>query len=208
VAWFNVDAPPEERLPDLGRPDALAFVVANSRALWPVLRRVVAGDPTLAHAEHPLDTYVTRILETAVCQADCPATILYAHTVSPRAIPIQRIAERAGLAPLGPAFLSIHPTWGPWFGFRAVVVVDAAGPPEAKPPWNPCALCPRPCVAALAEAREMSSEPAVGAQGLAAAWRAWVRARDACPVGREHRYDEDQIEYHYTKRRSLIGAAG
>jgi cyanocobalamin reductase (cyanide-eliminating) / alkylcobalamin dealkylase len=36
-------------------------------------------------------------------------------------------------------------------------------------------------------------------------WRAWLAVRDACPVGREHRYGDDQIAYHYAKRRDALG---
>lgn len=32
----------------------------------------------------------------------------------------------------------------------------------------------------------------------------WIAVRDACPIGREHRYPEDQLRYHYTKDRSLL----
>lgn len=30
-------------------------------------------------------------------------------------------------------------------------------------------------------------------------WRPWLAVRDACPLGREHRYSEQQVAYHYTK---------
>jgi len=29
-------------------------------------------------------------------------------------------------------------------------------------------------------------------------WRAWLAVRDACPLGRAHRYTEPQVLYHYT----------
>jgi methylmalonic aciduria homocystinuria type C protein len=28
-------------------------------------------------------------------------------------------------------------------------------------------------------------------------WRLWLAVRDACPVGREHRYSDEQIRFHY-----------
>jgi hypothetical protein len=33
---------------------------------------------------------------------------------------------------------------------------------------------------------------------------AWIAVRDACPVGREGRYSDAQLEYHYTKARGLL----
>ena len=33
--------------------------------------------------------------------------------------------------------------------------------------------------------------------GIYAASRAWIAVRDACPMGREHRYSEAQLAFHY-----------
>lgn len=209
TSWFNHDAPPGERLPDFGRVGALAFVVGNTRRLWPTLKAAVQRDRVLAAAEHPLDAYVTRTLDTAVAGLHAAAVVLYGHITSPRVIPLQRIADRGGLAHLGPAFLSVHPIWGPWFGLRAVVVVDAEGPPgESRGAPNPCSKCQAPCVPALVHARGLVSGLSLDAQTISRTWRAWLSARDACPVGREHRYDADQTEYHYTKRRDLLVLPG
>ena len=38
------------------------------------------------------------------------------------------LAEASGLAHVGPAHLAIHPQHGPWFGLRAVIVLDANVP--------------------------------------------------------------------------------
>jgi hypothetical protein len=35
-------------------------------------------------------------------------------------------------------------------------------------------------------------------------WRGWARARAACPTGAEHRYDDDQLRYHYTHDREIL----
>jgi len=32
----------------------------------------------------------------------------------------------------------------------------------------------------------------------------WIALRDSCNVGRNHRYDDDQLLYHYTKDRALL----
>ena len=38
-------------------------------------------------------------------------------------------------------------------------------------------------------------------------WRLWLAVRDACPLGREHRYDDDQLRYHYTKDVAALRSA-
>jgi methylmalonic aciduria homocystinuria type C protein len=35
-------------------------------------------------------------------------------------------------------------------------------------------------------------------------WRLWLAVRDACPVGREYRYSENQIRWHYAHDRSAL----
>jgi hypothetical protein len=35
-------------------------------------------------------------------------------------------------------------------------------------------------------------------------WASWVNVRDACPIGRDSRYSDEQIRYHYTKLRRLL----
>ncbi len=42
------------------------------------------------------------------------------------------------------------------------------------------------------------------ASAIPRAWRAWLEVRAVCPVGVEHRYDEEQAEYHYAKRLPMI----
>lgn len=205
TAWFNADAVDSERLPDFGRGNALAWVVGNTRRFWPVVQGAVQRDLSLSGADHPIDAYVMRSLGTAAAELAARSVVLFGHIVEPRAIPIQRIAERAGLAHLGPSHLSVHPHWGPWFALRAVVVVDADGPssrPQVGEP--PCFGCAAPCLGALARALEESSGVALGSRSVAARWRSWLSVRDECPVGREHRYSDAQVEYHYTKRKALL----
>ena len=38
-------------------------------------------------------------------------------------------------------------------------------------------------------------------------WRSWVAIRDACPLGKAHRYSDEQIRYHYTKDIKLLEAS-
>jgi methylmalonic aciduria homocystinuria type C protein len=113
---------------------------------------------------------------------------------------VQRLAERAGFAPLSSGRLSAHPVYGPWFALRAVVVFDVDGPDGPAPFANaPCAGCDAPCRVAFEHALAVSdarSDPAL----LHERWRPWLAVRDACPVGRDWRYSEEQILYHYARR--------
>ncbi len=174
-----------ERLRDPARPRGV--LVGNTRALWPKFLAARAADPALAAARDPLDTYTER--EIAAAAPD--AVIYYVHRRYDGAfLPFQRIAVAAGLAALAPTHLLIHPEYGPWFALRAVLLT--AGHAVSRSLLTAPCRCDTACHDAFARARS--------AEG----WQAWVAVRDACTVGRQHRYGEDQLSYHYTKNRALL----
>jgi methylmalonic aciduria homocystinuria type C protein len=155
-----------------------ALLVGNTRALWRPF--VAAADR--AHP-HPLQRYTEDTIERACAGR----AIFYSHRRYEGAfLPFQRLAVVAGLAALAPTHLLVHPIYGPWFALRAVAI--APGEPRHVPPRValPC-TCNAACHDALAHATTRNS------------WRDWLAVRDACPIGRAHRYDDDQIAYHYTK---------
>ena len=188
----------EPTLPAFGDRGSLAVVVANSGALWPKLCDALRREPSRIDAsEHIVDVWAVESVEAAARATAIDHRILWAHALGAEAVPIQRIAQVAGLAWLSPANLSIHPRFGPWIGLRAVVIFDLPIPDTVRPRVDdPCGHCDQACLPAFTAARE-------GPAG----WRSWLAIRDACPLGREHRYSEDQIAYHYTKDRDILRSA-
>lgn len=191
VGLYNQAVPEAFRLPDFGRPDRLALVIGNTRVLWERFREALGRDPGLAAEPDPLDLYVEQAVRAAF--ADLPER--WHARFAPEAVALQRAAELAGLAWLSPAHLSVHPVYGPWIALRALVVVDRPGPPPPPPP-EPCPSCARGCEPAHRRAAEAGWGPTT--------WPLWLAVRDACPRGREHRYPEDALRYHYTKDRSAL----
>ena len=159
-----------------------AILVGNTRALWPIFLAARRADPELRSSPDPLDAYTERELARAF-----PGAVMwFAHRQYDGAyMPFQRFAVAAGMGALAPTNLVIHPRFGPWFGLRALVVLD--GEPPEQPPRPPY-RCSNACSLA----------------GTTDDWRSWLAVRDACCVGREHRYSEDQIAYHYTKDLRLL----
>jgi methylmalonic aciduria homocystinuria type C protein len=165
-------------------------LIGNTRALWPRFLAAYCADPALAAAADPLDTYTARVIAAAAPDATC----YFAHLRYDGAfLPFQRLAAVVGLAALSPTRLLIHPKLGPWLALRAVVLVD--GEPVACAPSPPVCRCDAACARAFETARSSDR------------WQLWLAVRDACPVGREHRYSDDQIRYHYTKDRAILDAA-
>lgn len=203
------------------RPTQLGVVVGNTRALWPAFLRHLRGLGVRSVAElgpDPLDIYVEELIQAALSDlfetASIRGTAVYGHELLPAPIPIQRIAELAGLARIGPAHLSVHSHFGPWFALRAVVALEVSARAgdvlDANPSSaHPCERCDAPCRRALSGAllkRDVDAHAAGPAApaGLSERQKRWLRVRDACPVGAEHRYSAQQILYHYDGKSDVL----
>lgn len=154
-------------------------------------------------APHPLDRFTKRVADAAAAAA--LSALGVAHAVyfpfdgAQPLIPFQRLGRAAGLGGPGPLGLQIHPAFGPWWAYRALIVVDRALP--SRPPiGDGCAGCDAPCVGACpahAVARTGFSVAACHARRLTAeACRLSCAARIACVRGPEHRYTDAQLAFH------------
>lgn len=196
---YNDSVEPALRLDDRGSGAHLGVVIANTRALWPVWLAALAAEPALAASPEPLDAYTERAIRGAVAALGVNASLRFAHEGGARPVAIQRVAHAAGLAYLSETHMSVHPTYGPWIALRAVVSFELAGPAPDAPIAHPCGSCRGGCRPAFERAlATLSGRP--DAASARAHWRAWLACRDACPVGRDHRYSEAQIDYHYRRR--------
>ncbi len=199
LAAYNARVPAAWRVPIFGREDALGLVVGNTRALWAPFTAALRADPRRAEAAHPLDAYVRDAVAAAV---RFPCDVRWASDAPPRGVALLHAAEAAGLLWRSPSGLGVHPVFGPWVALRALLIVDAP-PPAVPAPAAPCGHCEGACGPAFAA---LCVEAAPHAQAVESSWRAWVAMRDACPRGREHRYGEAQIRYHYLKDRAVLRA--
>lgn len=186
--------------PRFGHAERLGLLIGNSRALWPPLVRFAAT----YRGPHPVQTYVAEHLNRALEARGVEHTVFVPHRLDydgpngKTAIAIQQLGARVGLAALGPAHLSIHPQFGPWFAYRALVEVNLPPLPQVDVERKaPCEGCPAPCVPALHEALEAGAPH----------FEPWLAVRDACPEHPEERYSEPQIRYHYTKERHWLVSA-
>lgn len=202
IGWYNDAVDNAYRVPDFGRRSSLAIVIANSRALWGPFRAARRRDPELAAARDPLDRYTERILSNAVESMQIDHELRFSHEPPPRRVAMQRLAHVAGFAYLSRSHLSIHPTVGPWFGLRALVIFDMPGPTISAPECELPCVCDAHCLEPLRVAMNASAD--MSHASVEQRWRLWLAVRDACPVGRAYRYDDEQIRYHYTKDKSAL----
>ena len=229
--WYNElvaeQALPVVPLPTFGRSGgALGVLVANTRGLWaPFVRHCAklrssdAASDTDAPADL-LDEYCERHVRSAASAVAAAGMSVSCHFVfetdAPRLVAMQRVAVLCGLCSLDSAsHLCVHAEYGPWISLRAVIVLDLE-PPQSRPPLAPDLVsadesaAAEVAVAAAIAAGLESGENRDGSPEVSMlrsnTWRSWLRVRDAISVGREHRFGDDQLEYHYsahTRRAAL-----
>lgn len=193
--------PPGLRLASLV-PDARAAIVVGSGG--PAFFERFLEAPEAADAlANPLDRFTARLVGELTAAALTPAGVGHAvhFPFAGRAplIPFQRLGRAAGLGGPSPLGLQVHPVYGPWWAYRALIAVDRDLAP-LPPPGDACEGCPAPCVAACpagAVARAGFAVPACHARRLSAEpCRLSCAARIACIRGPAHRYTDRQLAFH------------
>lgn len=113
------------------------------------------------------------------------------------------MAERLKASPLG---ILIHPEYGLWHGYRAALgFAERIGTAASPIADHPCDRClGKPCLSHcpvdavwpasfdVSTCRSHIHSP----PGMAGCMRAGCIARNACPVGAEYRYGEEQLRFH------------
>ena len=183
------------------------FLVGSSRAVWPHFKAALAADPRRTSEQHPFDRWTSEVISRAVVMVVGPHyafDVRFAFEGGVRAFSALHLAQAAGLAHRGPAGLAISPLFGPWLALRAAVVVDMPGRPAAAP--DPvCDRCAdKPCMVALAAAMGQRDRADIAHDAVRERWRDWLAVRDACPVGRDLRYGDEQIRWHYAHDRGAL----
>jgi epoxyqueuosine reductase QueG len=194
AAAYDAAAPPGFRASHFLPGGARGLIVAGSAgpALWRAFRARTRQDPSLWDEPNPYDAYVATVLsrvDAALAREGIAFRRFEAAFHAPVRVDFLALARLAALGSPGPFRLYIDGTYGPWWALRGAWLVDAeVEPPRAMHP--PCVGCPAPCVGGRDKAGGITSATAE------------VRAR--CVVGQEHRYDDDQIAYHYDRERTRL----
>ncbi|KGF70388.1 ferredoxin [Hoeflea sp. BAL378] len=203
--------PAEEAAPRLSAGGAAAAIVLvghGGGGFWPVFEAWRGAHPGLSH---PLDAWSKALIAPLAAAAGGEAVFPSDRPWHP----FQQWAMAAESLKPSPLGLLIHPVYGLWHGYRGAILFspaaaarlgltpDAAG--AAPVTSHPCDSCPdRPCLSAcpvgayspdgfdVAGCRAYLATEA-GRQGCMSGG---CRARDACPVGRDHRYSDPQIRFH------------
>jgi methylmalonic aciduria homocystinuria type C protein len=234
AAWYNTHIQDEnlkqlEPVPMFGRSSALSLLIGNSRHFWPIFlawlkTELEKDNQEELVQENPIDSYVHSRLATIIGSHFHDETnykIFWSDSSfcdqQQQLVSMQHVALVSGLCyHADQIHLSIHPEFGPWIAFRAVVVLDrpfsSSSQQQQRPPIVPCLLSTaeqensrKALAAALAvsyrvnrctQLQDWSKDEEVN--------RAWIALRDCIITGRNYRYSEGQLAYHYTKDAKLL----
>lgn len=210
-ALADLPAPLLAGLSPLAEERRLILLGHAGRRLWDCVQASGIG------GEHPIDDY-TRQTVARLFAAHLPGQpyrLLYPGATR---VDLQALGKLAGWHHASPFMVGVDGEWGPWFAYRALILCAAELPPtpaSARP--NPCRDCRgQPCIAACpaqAAGHPFNLEPCIDERLRPASPCAYAcLARNACPVGAEHRYSEAQMRHSYalslpTLRRWRQGSA-
>lgn len=196
---FALDALPPELRATLGDTSAFRQLILlghGGKRLWTCVK---AAD---LPGEHPIDDYTIKIVNRVFAThfADHKYRILYPGDTP---VGLQQLGAQAGWHHPSPFMLGIDREFGSWFAYRAAVLADTDFSPFLPVDRStPCTTCAsRPCIThcpADALANGFSLNKCISyRQQATSLCRHTCLARLNCPVGVEHRYDEDQMRHTY-----------
>ena len=218
LGTYNSAAPSAATIKGAGKQgeSCLVVVFGNSKALWEKFVDAYKEDKDVRDSADPLDTYVEKQTRASIREAlglaendAIPGVRVYwsKDTEKGKLVAIQRMAHEARLAYLDEAtHQSIHPKFGPWCAFRGAIVFDDVMGPDAMPEPMTCPVSDE-TIENAAQAFDVAIKNYTNTSGEdPEQWKLWLAARDAMDGGKfvEHRYEEDQMHWHYQVDRTKV----
>lgn len=195
------------RCPQAKNYQQLILIGHAGTQFWRALNEEVAD---VMKQAHPIDTFtvdaVQKFLQAEHASADYEIVYPGAYTVS-----LQELGKLAGWHHASPFMVGINAHFGSWFAYRALVLANTDLPvtPEHISE-SPCLTCEdKPCISACPPGAlndgEFNLEKCVGYRQQAdSLCKTTCLARRACPVASEHRYNDEQMRYHYGRSMKMI----
>lgn len=183
-------------LPPLPAERQLILLGHAGRQLWNGVQ--AAGIP----GDHPIDEYCRQTIARFFAE-QLPGHAYRLPYPGDTPIGLQALGRLAGWHHASPFMIGVDKHWGSWFAYRAVILcaTDFA-PSTVIDHGSPCIDCREPpCIAACPAG---ACGPGFALEACAderlrpaSACAHGCLARNACPVGSEHRYAEGQIRHSF-----------
>jgi epoxyqueuosine reductase len=203
---FNLSELPEqissaitEQVEDFPDCRQLLLIGHGGRRMWEAMQSSEFRDVI-----DPIDSFsIDRVGRWAIeTLPEVRSEIIY--PTSKRIVPLQALGRQAGWHHNSPFRIGINQVWGSWFAYRVAVLTDSDFRPTARMESpSPCDSCvDKPCLNVCPADALRSGDLSLKAcleHRLKESSSCSVQcpSRLACPIGSEHRYSMEQINYHY-----------
>jgi len=198
-AIFNIEDLPQGILKNNNDNYTQLFLYAHGgKKMWQALKQ------TDINSENPVDDFSMQLV-TNYFRSEYPNnkfTIMYPGVET---IGLRALGELAGWHHDSPFRIGINKDWGSWFAYRAVVLADTnletSKKVESESPCHGCIenLCISACPANAMKDGILSLDSCIQYRKQAnSQCKKTCLSRIACPVAPQHRYTEEQINYHYS----------
>jgi len=212
-AVFDIESLPEGLLArlcsqhrDLNHYRQLHLFGHAGRRMWEAMQHSDQADTA-----DPVDSFSANLVDRYFSATPGCSDYRMLFPGGERVVPLQQLGELAGWHHPSPFRIGVNRKWGSWFAYRAVVLSNTDLAPTAKmASGSPCEACAaRPCLAACPASAVTSSKLLLEScidyrLQDDSQCRAQCLSRLACPIAVEHRYSEEQINYHYMRSLQTI----
>jgi hypothetical protein len=165
--------------------ESTGVLIGHTKSIWPHFIQWLKRDHSRVELENPFDRYVEDCIDPLEPR-------IYSHQGKPFYYPFIKLGVATNLCASTKAHLALHPRFGPWFGLRAVIVIDGIYEEEVQElhlPENVIEKCNN-----IGAAFDFNSTD----------YRDFISLRSSCPLGQDYRYGQDQLNYHYTKNKTIL----
>jgi len=194
--------------------DAYLSLLANVGGKFWNAMQAVAPLPTeeispTDKQENPVDNFSIKLANQLLqmTELEVNADILYPNRFP---VPLMALGEHIGWSKPSPLGLGLHQEFGPWFAYRALVkttqpLTVSSKINNIKQNASACLTCiDTPCVNAC-PANAVGAVAQFNIRRCAdnrvkedSRCKRQCHARNACPIGRQYQYSEEQRAYHMT----------
>lgn len=155
-------------------------------------------------SENPIDDFSVRTVKQwfSAHFADNAHEVIYPGDIP---VGLQALGKIAGWHHASPLKIGIQQEWGTWYAYRVVLLADSdlapSQPVHSESPCVRCAeqVCIVSCPAGALDGGVFVLQKCLAyRQSPASRCQATCIARVSCPVGAEHRYDDEQLRHTYS----------
>lgn len=190
----------KEQHTDLSQFKQLILIAHCGPKLWHCLKE---NSLLLQQSSNPIDDFTTGSINSWFKQHH-PALRKKVIYPSTQLIPLQELGQLAHWHYPSPFLVGINNLHGTWFAYRAAILCNSdfinPTPIKSHSPCNTCqskvCITQCPAQAISEEAFDMNACLHYRKQENSLCQHTCL-ARTACPVGKDHQYSDQQMQYHY-----------